>query len=129
VYCKNIISFQPSGKPVKLQVHFKEVAQRKASNGIEFLRNLTGLGRILIIDTLMTGYFIIPTGYMSERYGIAGDVWQCKPKDLLTVCTKDLQEITARNEKLINKLGYRQFCKDLNKCSFKFYGVFIICVQ
>jgi hypothetical protein len=74
VYCKNIIRFQPSAKPVKLQGHFKDVSQREASNGIVFLRNLRGLGRMLITDTLMTGYFIIPTEYMSERYGIAGDV-------------------------------------------------------
>jgi len=39
-----------------------------------FLRNLTGLGGILITDTLMTGYFIIPTEHMSERSCIAGYV-------------------------------------------------------
>jgi hypothetical protein len=66
---------------------------------------------------------------MSERYGIAEDVWQRKTKDLLTVCTKNLQELTAWNEKLVRKLGNRQFCKNLNKCSLKFYGVFIITVQ
>jgi len=74
VYCKNIIRFQPSGKPVKLLGHFKDVAQREASNGIVFLRNLRGLGRILITDTLTTGFFIVPTEYVSERYGIARDV-------------------------------------------------------
>jgi len=119
VYCKNIFRFQPSGKPIKLQGHFKDVARREASNGMVFLRNLTGLGSILITDTLMTGYFIISTECMSERYGIAGDVWQCKTKDLLTVCTKNLQEISARNEKLANNLDNRQFCKNLNKCSLK----------
>jgi len=74
VYCKNIIRCQPYRKPVKLQGHFKDVAQREASNGIVFLCDLRRLGRILITDTLTTGYFIIPTEYMSERYGIAGDV-------------------------------------------------------
>ena len=74
----------------------------------------------------MTGYFIIPTEYTSELYGIAGDVWQCKAKDLLTVCTKNLQEITVRNEKLVSN---RQICKNLNKGSLKFYGVFIIPAQ
>ena len=74
MYCKNITRFQPSGKPVKLLGHFKDVAQREASNGIVLLRNLTGLVGILITDTLITGYFIIPTEYMSERYGIAEDV-------------------------------------------------------
>lgn len=105
VYCENIIRFQPSGRPVKLQGDFKDVAQRETSNGIVFLRNLRGLGRILITDTLTTGYFIIPTECISERYGIAGDVWECKTKDLLTVYTKNLQEITVRNKTLISKLG------------------------
>ena len=49
---------------------------------------------------------------MSELDGTAGDIWQYKTKDFLTVCTKNLQEITARNEKLISKLGNRQFCKN-----------------
>jgi hypothetical protein len=74
VYSKNIIRFQPSCKPIKLQGNFKDVARRKASNGIVFLFNLTELGGNLITDSVMPGYFIIPTEYISERYGIAGDV-------------------------------------------------------
>ena len=94
-----------------------------------FLLNLTGLGGILITDTLMTGYFIIPTKHMSERSCIAGYVWQYKTIDLLTVYMKNLQGITERNEKSLSNFGNRQFCKNLNKCSLKFYSVFVIPVQ
>ena len=106
-----------------MQGNFKDVARRKASNGIVFLFNLTELGGNLITDSVMPGYFIIPTEYISERYGIAGDVWQCKTKDLLTLCTKNLQEITARCERLVSKHGNLLFCKDWNRCYSKFCGV------